>query len=108
MDDLLRSILDPVEMTFTIEDADMDKLHEVLSDINVKDCPYFEIRDKYGNFAKYYREDRLPTQPEIKPIDYQDCANAMLKMWMDNVLTDGEYNSIMDKLNRFDAERRTV
>lgn len=38
-------------------------------------------------------------QPEIKPIEYRDCANAMLKMWMDNVVTDGEYNRIMDKLN---------
>lgn len=38
-------------------------------------------------------------QPEIKPIDYRDCADAMLKMWMDNVVTDGEYNRIMDKLN---------
>lgn len=38
-------------------------------------------------------------QPEVKPIDYQDCANAMLKMWMDNIVTDGEYNRIMDKLN---------
>ena len=60
MDDLLRSILDPGEMTFTIEDADMDKLYEVFKDINIKDCPYFEIHDKYGNSAKYYRED----QPE--------------------------------------------
>jgi len=38
-------------------------------------------------------------EPEVKPIDYQDCSNAMLKMWMDNVVTDGEYNRIMDKLN---------
>ena len=38
-------------------------------------------------------------QTEVKPIDYQDCANAMLKMWMDNIVTDGEYNRIMDKLN---------
>lgn len=38
-------------------------------------------------------------QPEVRPIDYQDCSNAMLKMWMDNVVTDGEYNRIMDKLN---------
>lgn len=38
-------------------------------------------------------------QPEIKPIEYRDCANAMLKMWIDNVVTDGEYNRIMDKLN---------
>ena len=42
----------------------------------------------------------LPSaEPEIKPIEYRDCANAMLKMWMDNVVTDGEYNRIMDKLN---------
>ena len=40
-------------------------------------------------------------QPEIKPIEYRDCANAMLRMWMDNVVTDGEYNRIMDKLNAY-------
>ena len=51
--------------------------------------------------------EALPSaQPEIKPIDYQDCANAMMKMWMDNVLTDGEYNRIMDKLNKHEIERR--
>lgn len=32
-------------------------------------------------------------------ISYQDCADAMLMMWMDKVLTDGEYSRIMDKLN---------
>ena len=43
---------------------------------------------------------RLPSaQPEVRSIDYQDCSNAMLMMWMDNVVTDGEYNRIMDKLN---------
>lgn len=52
-------------------------------------------------------EGELSAQPEIKPISYEYCANAMLKMWMDNVLTDGEYNRIMDKLNKFDTERRT-
>ena len=44
-------------------------------------------------------DDTISRQPEIKPIEYLDCANAMLKMWMDNVVTDGEYNRIMDKLN---------
>lgn len=34
-----------------------------------------------------------------KPIGYADCAGAMLKMWIDCVLTDGEYFSIMNKLN---------
>ena len=46
--------------------------------------------------------DNAPTiEPEIKPVDYRDCANAMLRMWMDNVITDGEYNRIMNKLNAF-------
>lgn len=40
-----------------------------------------------------------PAQPEVKEIGYAECANAMLKMWIDNVLTDGEYNRIMDRLN---------
>lgn len=44
----------------------------------------------------------LPSaQPETKPIGYQECANAMLKMWIDNVVTDGEYSRIMDKLNSY-------
>lgn len=47
-------------------------------------------------------------EPEIKPISYQDCSNAMLMMWMDNVITDGEYNRIMDKLNaKHMAERKS-
>lgn len=45
-------------------------------------------------------------EPEQHEIGYSDCANAMLKMWIDNVLTDGEYNRIMDKLNAHWAERR--
>ena len=48
-----------------------------------------------------------PAQPEVKPIDYRDCADAMLMMWMWNVLTDGEYYRIMDKLNRHETERRS-
>lgn len=32
-------------------------------------------------------------------ITYQDCANALLKMWMDEILTDGEYYRIVRKLN---------
>ena len=43
--------------------------------------------------------DVPPAQPEVKEIGYAECANAMLKMWIDNVLTDGEYNRIMDRLN---------
>lgn len=63
--------------------------------------------DKFGKelSAKYNRRElaigfvgiksvleNLPSaQPEIKPIEYRDCANAMLRMWMDKVVTDGEY-----------------
>lgn len=41
----------------------------------------------------------LLKEHERKPIEYKECANAMLKMWMENVVTDGEYYKIMDKLN---------
>ena len=44
-------------------------------------------------------EQLPPIQPEPHEIGYDDCSNALLKMWMDNVLTDGEYNRIADKLN---------
>ena len=40
-----------------------------------------------------------PKQPEYHEIGYRECADAVLKMWMDNVLTDGEHNRIIDKLN---------
>ena len=36
---------------------------------------------------------------DAKEISYADCSDALLKMWMDNVITDGEYNRIMEKLN---------
>ena len=37
---------------------------------------------------------------QAQQIDYQMCADSMLKMWMENVLSDAEYNRIMDKLNQ--------
>ena len=42
--------------------------------------------------------DVVPT--ESQEIGYGQCANVMLKMWIDNVVTDGEYNRIMDRLNK--------
>ena len=44
------------------------------------------------------KSEQNPTEPQ--EIGYGQCANAMLKMWMDNVVTDGEYNRIMDRLNK--------
>ena len=56
-----------------------------------------------ASYDVYYTVEQLKNlpsaEPETKEIDYADCANAMLKMWMDEVITDGEYNRIMDKLN---------
>lgn len=45
-------------------------------------------------------------KPQIKPITYHDCSNAMMMMWMNKIVTDGEYNKIMDRLNKFEIERR--
>lgn len=57
------------EGTFHIEDADLQKMVKVLSDVNIKECPYFDLSDKYGNSARYYREnpwipcsERLPEE----------------------------------------------
>lgn len=66
-----------------------------------------KIYDSVGILGEKWAVDKcqmaikdLPSvQPEVKPIEYRDCANAMLRMWMDNVVTDGEYNRIMGKLN---------
>ena len=33
-------------------------------------------------------------------IGYREKSEAMLKMWMDDDITDGEYNRIMDRLNK--------
>lgn len=64
-----------------------------------KDFSGYRPNEEMFNMAIEALEHLSSAQPEIKPIDYQDCSNAMLRMWMDNVVTDGEYNSIMDKLN---------
>lgn len=35
----------------------------------------------------------------MEKITYSDCADVLLFLWMEKVITDGEYNRIMDKLN---------
>ena len=61
------------------------------------------VAQTIGRFVD--RIKALPSvQPESKPINYRDCANSMLKMWMDNVVTDGEYYRIMDKLYKHETE----
>lgn len=46
---------------------------------------------------------------EARPYSYGYCANAMLVMWMEDILTDKQYSTIMDKLNRsveWDEEKK--
>ena len=64
----------------------------------------FMAQEIYADCIQTLKE--LPSaQPEVKQISYTDCANAMLMMWMDKVLTDGEYNRIMDKLNEHEKKK---
>ena len=58
------------------------------------DCTLLDILD-----VRYVLTELPSAESETKPISYMECANAMLKMWIDNVLTYGEYNRIMEKLN---------
>ena len=44
----------------------------------------------------------LPTQP----IDYEVCSNALLMMWMEYVISDVEFNRIMNKLNKAHEDGR--
>jgi len=53
-----------------------------------------------GEALKIMTDEQPTIQPEPHEIGYDDCANALLKMWMDNVLTDGDYYRIADKLNK--------
>ena len=50
-----------------------------------------------GAYLRGYGQGKEDAEPH--EIGYDDCANALLKMWMDNVLTDGEYYRIANKLN---------
>ena len=33
--------------------------------------------------------------------EYIKCSEALLRMWMLNIIKDAEYNSIMDRLNQY-------
>lgn len=91
--------LEPMEMTFTIEDADLDKLNEVLKDINVKECPWFEVQDKHGNKARYYREshwipcsERLPEKDEWDNAFLVTIQCEHVDGWEDYYVSGAEYS----------------
>lgn len=56
----------------------------------------FDTEKDENRFIHLVRDIAPSAQSKIT---YQTCSDALLKMWMDNVLTDGEYNRIMDRLN---------
>ena len=62
----------------------------------------YVVKD-YVQRVKRKLENLPSVQPEPHSISYADCANAMMMMWIEEVITDGEYNRIMDRLN----ERKT-
>ena len=67
---------EPFEGTFHIEDADLQKMVKVLNDVNVKECPYFDLSDKYGNSARYYRENQwIPCSERLPEVgEYVLCS----------------------------------
>ena len=50
---------------------------------HVDDVPYIKDHPNVGLLWKAWIESLPSAQPEVKPIEYRDCANAMLRMWMD-------------------------
>ncbi len=86
-------------------------------DRDCKNCKHYVVTDVKHNYElngcgmydqKIYgckkRECEFEPKEEVSPITYKDCADAMLKMWIDNVVTDSEYAKIMDRLNKKEAK----
>ena len=71
------------------------------------DCLYTDTCDDKAFFYACTSKATISKMEQVEEpteITYQNCSDALLKMWMDNVLTDAEYNRIMDKLNN--AQRK--
>lgn len=68
------------------------------------------VRRNYCEANKDYLAEQIAkakiAASSVMPIDYEACSNAMLRMWMEKVLTDSEYNRIMDKLNKAHEDGR--
>lgn len=73
------------------------------------DCKEYDIEKHCcPRFNRVIRTAMEDAKPEVKPIEYQDCSNALLKMWMENVLTYGEYYRIQEKLNSSDFAKERL
>lgn len=45
---------------------------------------------------------------ENMPIDKYDMSACLLKMWMENIVTDSEYYHIVDKLNEWGEKQEEI
>lgn len=96
--------------------SDLINKQELIAWVNylinhVSDCKVGTGTFKDGLMDGYCRirsivKEFPSAQQEQHEIGYFECANVMLKMWNDNILTNGEYKHIMSKLNAHWAERR--
>ena len=90
------------EFTFTLNSPITEEQWDMIADVDFDHTNEITFHTKHGKDVKFVKAD---AQPEPHEIGYLDCSNALLKMWIDNVLTDGEYKRIADRLNNR-AERR--
>lgn len=65
------------EGTLHIYDADLQKMAKMLDDVNIKECPYFDLSDRYGNSARYYRENQwIPCSERLPFAEYGESNNV--------------------------------
>ena len=81
------------EGTFHIEDADLEVMAKVLADVNIKECPYFDLSDKYGNSARYYRENQWIPVSERLPEDGKEVQVTSGFEETCIYVTDGKFSS---------------
>lgn len=83
-----------------------ERLNEsALNNVGVE-CEADEVfEDIAQNRIKDWLNELPSAEPDVKPISYKDCVFALLAMWIDNVLTAGEYNRIMDRLTAHEKRR---
>lgn len=93
------SDLDRMEFEFKVEDADLSKLAELLADVNIKETPWFDVSDKHGNSARYYREgqwipcsERLPDYEGYDEVLTTVNGRAENVRYINAVITNAEYD----------------
>lgn len=72
------------------------------SDVNIKECPYFDLSDKYGNSARYYRENQwIPVSERLPEIgEYVLCSQENGDVGEGKLFYDGEWFICYDQTCR--------